>query len=74
MPNAEGHSTMTSTTRGSSLAEFFLEWQQAGYSVSDMKAFLDQRIRHGVITVVPSLPASWHLRLMGASKNDAFST
>lgn len=56
----------TKYTRGSSLAEFFLEWQQAGYSVSEMKAILDQRIRHGVITVVPSLPASWRLRLTGS--------
>ncbi len=55
----------TEYIRGSSLAEFFLKLLQAGRSVSEMKASLDQRIRHGVITVVPSLPASWRLRPMG---------
>ena len=55
----------TKYIRGPSLAVFFLELQQAGCSVSEMKAFLDHRIRHGVITVEPSLPASWRLRPMG---------
>ena len=55
----------TKYIRGPSLAVFFLKLQQAGRSVSEMKAFLDQRIRHGVITVKPSLPASWRLRPMG---------
>jgi hypothetical protein len=44
---------------------FFLRLLQAGRSVSEMKAFLDQQIRHGVITVKPSLPSSWRLRAMG---------
>jgi hypothetical protein len=51
--------------RGPSLAVFFTRLLQAGRSVSEMKALLDHQIRHGVITVVPSLPASWRLRPMG---------
>jgi hypothetical protein len=56
----------TKYTRGSSLAEFFLDLQQAGFSVSEMEALLKQRIWHGAITVVPSLPASWRLRSTGS--------
>ena len=54
----------TKYIRGPSLAVFFLRLLQAGRSVSEMKALLDHQIRHGVITVKPSLPASWRLRPM----------
>ena len=54
----------TKYVRGPSLAVFFLRLLQAGRSVSEMKALLDHQIRHGVITVKPSLPASWRLRPM----------
>ena len=55
----------TKYIRGPSLAVFFLRLLQAGRSVSEMKAYLDRLIRDGVITVKPSLPASWRLRPMG---------
>ena len=54
----------TKYLRGPSLAVFFLKLLQAGRSVSEMRALLDQQIRHGVITVEPSLPESWRLRPM----------
>jgi len=54
----------TKYVRGPSLAVFFLRLLQAGRSVSEMKAYLDRLIRDGVITVKPSLPASWRLRPM----------